>query len=96
MIPVIAIIFSTVSFSEYLPKTKTIPYDIDSDGRVSENDVSYILALSSSSTVDISPSIRQKADVDNDGNKADFSLTLHENELHYKVGKKIKILMPEY
>lgn len=67
MIPVIAIIFSTVSFSEYLPKTKTIPYDIDSDGRVSENDVSYILALSSSSTVDISPSIRQKADVDNDG-----------------------------
>ncbi len=35
-------------------------------------------------------------DVDNDGNKADFSLTLHENELHYKVGKKIKILMPEY
>ena len=35
-------------------------------------------------------------DVDNDGNKADFSLTLHENELHYKVGKKLKILMPEY
>ncbi len=35
-------------------------------------------------------------DVDNDGNKADFSLTLHENELHYKIGKKIKILMPEY
>lgn len=35
-------------------------------------------------------------DVDNDGNKADFSLTLHENELHYTIGKKIKILMPEY
>ena len=35
-------------------------------------------------------------DVDNDGNKADFQLTLHENELHYTVGKKIKILMPEY
>ena len=35
-------------------------------------------------------------DVDNDGNKADFSLTLHENELHYTLGKKIKILMPEY
>lgn len=35
-------------------------------------------------------------DVDNDGNKAEFSLTLHENELHYKIGKKIKILMPEY
>ncbi len=35
-------------------------------------------------------------DLDNDGNKASFSLTLHENELHYKIGKKIKILMPEY
>ena len=35
-------------------------------------------------------------DLDNDGNKASFSLTLHENELTYKLGKKIKILMPEY
>lgn len=35
-------------------------------------------------------------DLDNDGNKASFSLTLHENELTYKIGKKIKILMPEY
>lgn len=35
-------------------------------------------------------------DLDNDGNKASFSLTLHENELHYKIGKKIRILMPEY
>lgn len=35
-------------------------------------------------------------DLDNDGNKASFSLTLHENELHYTIGKKIKILMPEY
>ena len=35
-------------------------------------------------------------DVDNDGNKASFSLTLHENELHYTMGKKLKILMPEY
>lgn len=34
--------------------------------------------------------------LDNDGNKASFDLTLHENELHYKLGKKIKILMPEY
>ncbi len=34
-------------------------------------------------------------DLDNDGNKASFSLSLHENELHYTVGKKIKILMPE-
>ena len=34
-------------------------------------------------------------DIDNDGNKASFSLTLHENELHYTMGKKIKILMPE-
>ena len=34
-------------------------------------------------------------DLDNDGNKASFSLTLHENELHYTMGKKIKILMPE-
>lgn len=33
--------------------------------------------------------------VDNDGNKAEFELTLHENELHYSLGKKIKILMPE-
>lgn len=36
-----------------------------------------------------------KHPVDNDGNKADFELTLHENELHYSLGKKIKILMPE-
>ncbi|MBR3767322.1 MAG: hypothetical protein IKL10_03665 [Clostridia bacterium] len=35
-------------------------------------------------------------DLDNDGNKASFSLSLHENELHYTIGKKIKILMPEY
>lgn len=35
-------------------------------------------------------------DLDNDGNKASFSLTLHENELHYTMGKKIKIIMPEY
>ena len=35
-------------------------------------------------------------DVDNDGNKASFSLTLHENELHYTIGKKLRILMPEY
>lgn len=34
-------------------------------------------------------------DLDNDGNKASFSLTLHENEIHYTMGKKIKILMPE-
>lgn len=34
-------------------------------------------------------------DIDNDGNRASFSLTLHENELHYTIGKKIKILMPE-
>lgn len=34
-------------------------------------------------------------DVDNDGNRASFSLTLHENELHYTMGKKLKILMPE-
>lgn len=35
-------------------------------------------------------------DVDNDGNKASFELTLHDNELHYKIGKPIRILMPEY
>lgn len=32
--------------------------------------------------------------VDNDGNKASFDLTLHENELHYRLGKKIRIIMP--
>ena len=32
--------------------------------------------------------------VDNDGNKAEFELTLHDNELHYTVGKKIKVFMP--
>lgn len=35
-------------------------------------------------------------DIDNDGNRAEFRLSLHDNELHYKLGKKIKILMPEY
>lgn len=35
-------------------------------------------------------------DLDNDGNRASFTLSLHDNELHYKLGKKIKILMPEY
>lgn len=33
--------------------------------------------------------------VDNDGNKAEFELTLHDNELHYTMGKKIRILKPE-
>ncbi|MBQ7688804.1 MAG: hypothetical protein IJT27_06265 [Clostridia bacterium] len=33
--------------------------------------------------------------VDNDGNKAGFELTIHDNELHYRLGKKIKILMPK-
>lgn len=34
--------------------------------------------------------------LDNDGNKASFDLTLHDNELHYTIGKSIRILMPEY
>ena len=34
--------------------------------------------------------------VDNDVNEAGFELTLHDNELHYTMGKKIKILMPEH
>ena len=34
-------------------------------------------------------------DVDNDGNKASFSLSPENNELHYTLGKKIRILMPE-
>ncbi len=33
--------------------------------------------------------------VDNDGNKAGFELTLHDNELHYRIGKKIRILIPK-
>lgn len=33
--------------------------------------------------------------VDNDGNKATFELTLHDNELHYRLGKKIRIFIPE-
>lgn len=32
--------------------------------------------------------------VDNDGNRAEFELTLHDNELHYRLGKKIKVFMP--
>lgn len=40
--------------------------------------------------------ILPKYAVDNDGNKAEFDLTLHDNVLHYTMGKKIKILMPEY
>lgn len=31
-------------------------------------------------------------DLDNDGERAGFKLTLHENELHYKCGKKIRTL----
>lgn len=33
--------------------------------------------------------------IDNDGEKAPFDLTLHDNTVHYEIGKKIKILMPE-
>ncbi len=66
-IPVLAVIFNTVTFSDYLPEIKRSMYDVDSDGEVSETDVAYILALSSSSTSDIPASIRQKADVDKDG-----------------------------
>lgn len=40
--------------------------------------------------------ILPKYAVDNDGNKAGFDLSLHDNVLHYTMGKKIKILMPEY
>lgn len=32
--------------------------------------------------------------VDNDGNKAEFELNIHDNELHYTLGKKIKIFAP--
>ena len=32
--------------------------------------------------------------VDNDGNKAEFELTPENNELHYTMGKKIKVFMP--
>lgn len=38
--------------------------------------------------------ILPKYAVDNDGNKAEFDLTLHDNELHYRLGKKIKVFMP--
>ncbi len=38
--------------------------------------------------------ILPKHAVDNDGNKAEFDLTLHDNELHYTMGKKIKVFMP--
>ncbi len=41
-------------------------------------------------------SILPKHAVDNDGNKASFDLSLHDNVLHYKMGKKIKILRPEH
>lgn len=33
--------------------------------------------------------------VDNDGNKAEFDLTPENNTIEYKMGKKIRILMPE-
>ncbi|MBR5234552.1 MAG: hypothetical protein IKW03_10105 [Clostridia bacterium] len=66
-IPVLAIVFNTVTVSEYLPETRKIQYDIDSDGKVSQKDVAYILTLSSVSSKDIPLSVIKKADVDNDG-----------------------------
>lgn len=66
-IPVLAIVFNTVTVSEYLPETRKMQYDIDSDGKVSQKDVAYILTLSSVSSKDIPLSVIKKADVDNDG-----------------------------
>lgn len=40
--------------------------------------------------------ILPKYAVDNDGNKAEFELSLHDNVLHYTMGKKIKIFRPDY
>lgn len=66
-IPVLAIVFNTVTVSDYLPETRKMQYDIDSDGKVSQKDVAYILTLSSVSSKDIPLSVIKKADVDNDG-----------------------------
>lgn len=66
-IPAIAVLASSVTFSDYMPQTRVIQYDVNSDGEVSADDVSYILALSASLSIDIAQSIKSKADTDNDG-----------------------------
>lgn len=66
-IPTVAVFASSVTFTDYIPQTRIIQYDVNSDGEVSEADVSYILALSASLSTDIAKSIISKADTDNDG-----------------------------
>ena len=41
------------------------------------------------------PGLPPKYDLDNDGNRASFRLSLHERKLEFTMGKKIKVLMPE-
>ncbi len=41
------------------------------------------------------PGLLPKHDLDNDGNQAGFSLSLHDNVLDFRMGKKIKVLKPE-
>lgn len=41
------------------------------------------------------PGLPPKYDLDNDGNRATFHLSLHERRLEFKMGKKIKVLIPE-
>ena len=36
-----------------------------------------------------------KYDLDNDGNRATFHLTLHERKLEFSMGKKVRVLMPK-
>lgn len=40
------------------------------------------------------PSFPPKYDLDNDGNRASFHLTMHDRKLEFTMGKKIKVLMP--
>ena len=41
------------------------------------------------------PSLLPRYDLDNDGNKASFSLSLHDNVLDFRMGKKLRVLKPE-
>lgn len=41
------------------------------------------------------PGMPPKYDLDNDGNRASFHLSLHERTLEFKLGRKIRVLKPE-
>ena len=65
-IPVLAVIITSVTFPEYIPSYNNSAYDIDCDGEITDTDVKYILALSSSLSYDIPEGIKIRADVNGD------------------------------